>query len=135
MKSNKSGKIVALNRRKQKGFVFTLQSAIAIILLTLMLFSLPQAKNDSLKELAIIQQENDLLRVWSAKETTQNEMIQDTKLMFGEKAELFINETKILTKNEGLPFSENKSCISSSGTLVEKPFLNEKKITIRVCTS
>ena len=118
-------------RNKEQGFAFVFQSIIAIIILALFLIPLQQESPNSLKELQIIQQENDLFRVWSAKETTENEMIQDTKLLFGEKAEPTIDSRKVLTT--GLSENVKLNCISSDAQIVTKPFLTEKNITITVC--
>ena len=80
----------------KKGFVFSLEAMISLLLFALILFSLPQKEAFSLKELTITQQENDLLRVWSAKESSEQEMIFDIQQMFGENAELWINDKPLI---------------------------------------
>jgi hypothetical protein len=105
--------------------VFALEAAISLLLFALMLFSLPIQNNFSLKELAIVQQENDLLRVWSAKETKESEMINDTKQLLGENAELWVGAKQILTTQV------KKNSISSEGIILNSA-LQENKIKIIV---
>ncbi|MFA5931252.1 MAG: hypothetical protein WC821_02990 [archaeon] len=112
-------------KHKNKGFVFALEAAISLLLFALMLFSLPIQNNFSLKELAIVQQENDLLRVWSAKETKESEMINDTKQLLGENAELWVGAKQILTTQV------KKNSISSEGIILNSA-LQENKIKIIV---
>ncbi len=112
-------------QRNTRGFVFSLEATISLILFVLMLVALPIHENSSLKELLILQQENDLLRVWSAKESSPQEMIYDVKLMFGENGELWINEIKM---NNGITA---KNSIASEGIILDNS-LNENKIRITV---
>jgi hypothetical protein len=105
--------------------VFSLEAIIALTLFALILLSIPQPQTTTLKELLITQQENDLLRVWSAKETNTQEMIQDTKKLFGENAELYLNGTKLCSAEK------KTNSISTEGTIVDA-FLNENKIRIIV---
>jgi hypothetical protein len=112
-------------RLLSKGFVFSLEAGIALLLFTLMLFALPQTKTHTAKELALVQQENDLLRVWSAKETRESEMIQDVKLMFGTNATLWVNEKQVLQGQI------KKNSISTEGIILNA-LLQEQKIRIIV---
>lgn len=112
---------------KSKGFVFILEAIIALVIFALILSSFTSpSSNYSLKELAIIQQSNDLLRVWSAKETNTSEMITDTKLLFKEKATLKINQNIVLKGNEG------KNCYTTLGEIITNT-LNSNNIEITVC--
>lgn len=114
-----------INKISCKGFLFSLEATISIMLFLLMITTLPQVQNSSLKELLILQQENDLLRVWSAKETNTTEMLKDVELMFGKNAEVWINETQ-LTKSTLL-----KNSIASEGIILDNN-LKENKIKIIV---
>ena len=120
-----SNKVSLFSFCNQKGFVFSLEATLALILFGLMLFTLPQVQTTSLKELAITQQANDLLRVWSAKETNENEMILDTQKLFGQNAEVWINEKQILSAQK------KKNAIASEGTILDEA-LNEKRVKVVV---
>jgi len=113
------------NHTKTKGFVFSLEATIALILFVLMLVALPTHNTSSLKELLILQQENDLLRVWSAKQSSTQEMLSDIKLLFGENGELWINETQLNKAKVA------KNSISSEGIILDDS-LKENKIRIIV---
>ncbi|MFA5125543.1 MAG: hypothetical protein WC462_00890 [archaeon] len=109
----------------QKGFVFSLEATLSLLLFALMLFALPAQESFSLKELAATQQANDLLRVWSAKQTTETEMISDTKILFENNAELWINETQLLSAEK------KKNSIATEGIILdEKLFEKNVKIII-----
>jgi len=108
-----------------KGFVFSLEATISLMLFLLMLTTLPAQQNSTLKELLIVQQENDLLRVWSTKETSVQEMIYDTNLLFGESGEVWVND-KQLSKAKIA-----KNTIASEGIILDN-LLNEKKVKIIV---
>lgn len=118
--------------KNKKGFVFSIEATISLLVLILILLSLPSEKNTSLKELLITQQENDLIRVWASSDElliSQNDLISDSKKMFGEKFTLYINEQKIY----GTQNSITKNCVSSEGIIIEKMTLIEKNIKIIVC--
>jgi hypothetical protein len=108
---------------KQKGFTFTMEAIIALLLFALMLFALPAQKPDSLKELLALQQANDLLRVWSITGINETEMINGTKQLFGENAELWINETKLLEAQK------TRNSIATEG-IIWSPLRNENKIKV-----
>ena len=108
---------------KQKGFTFTMEAIIALLLFALMLFALPAQKPDSLKELLALQQANDLLRVWSITGINETEMVNDTKQLFGENAELWINETKLLEAQK------TRNSIATEG-IIWSPLRNENKIKV-----
>jgi len=109
----------------KKGFVFSLEATLALTLFGLMLFTLPQIQMTSLKELAISQQENDLLRILSAKESSENEISLDAQELFGQNAEVWINEKQILFAQK------KKNAIASAGIILD-PELNEKQVKIVV---
>ena len=112
-------------RNLNKGFVFTFEAIIALLLFALMLYAIPLQKNSNLEELLIIQESNDLLRVWSQNYPTNEEMIFDTTLIFQNKAILKLNDRE-LTNCSGT----NK--IATNGVILNQ-LLNENKITIIVC--
>ncbi len=109
----------------RRGIVFCFEALIALLLFGTILITIPSIKENSLKELLIIQQENDLLRVWSVDFPEQYEMISDTKIMF-DNFELFLDEEKIY--QNGI-VGENS--IASEGIIVDN-FLIERKIRIVV---
>lgn len=108
-----------------KAFVFTFEAILTLLIFILLLYSIPQEKNASLKELIITQQANDLLKVWSQKYPPEQEMISDSKKLFNNKTSIFIDEKEITSCN-------GKNIISSEGIILDE-FLNEKKIRITVC--
>lgn len=112
-------------KRLIKGFVFTFESILALMLFALMLFSIPQENNPTLKELIILQQSSDLLRVWSQIYPTEEEMIKDAKTIFSNNVSLKINGSEVLT-------CEGKNKLSQEGVLIDK-MLNENKIIIIIC--
>ena len=114
-----------LESNYSKGFVFSLEAAVATLLFILMLSALPQQKSGSAKELALTQQADDLLRVWSAKTTNEQEMITDTKLVFQNNAAVFVNDKQILSAEQ------RKNNITTQGVILDDG-LNEQKIQIRV---
>ncbi|VVB76521.1 Uncharacterised protein [uncultured archaeon] len=109
----------------KNGFIFTMEAALSLLMLALMIAALPQPNSFSLKELVVTQQANDLLRVWSAKSTTEVEMIADTNKLLNGNAELWVNENKLLN---GLM---RKNSIATEGILLDE-WLAEKKVKIVV---
>ena len=118
------GKLVAASLG-EKGFVLTLEAGISILIFALLLFALPQQKSESMKELAAIQEANDLLRVWSAKTPTAQEMTGDLNGVFAGKAELWINEKEIISAQK------TQNSIATEGALIDGA-LNENKVRIVV---
>ena len=112
-------------KRLTKGFVFTFESIIALILFALMLFSIHQENNPTLKELIILQQSSDIIRVWSQIYPTEEEMIKDSKTIFSNNVSLKINGKEVLT-------CEGKNKLSQEGILLDK-MLNENKIIVTIC--
>lgn len=111
--------------KSAKGFVFTFEAILALLLFALMLFTIHEEKDMNFKELIITQQANDLLRVWSQKYPTENEMMTDIKSVFENNAGIKINEKEIL-KCDG----SNK--LATEGIILNE-FLKENKIIITVC--
>jgi len=114
-----------LHNKKNKGFVLTLEATTSIIIFGLLLLSFQPAEPQSLKELAITQQANDLLRVWSASTYSETEMIKDTNLIFFNNAQVWTNE-KLIFNGQKLSKS-----IATEGILLDES-LNETKIRIIV---
>jgi hypothetical protein len=108
-----------------KGFVFSLEATIALLLFVLMLIALPAHKESSLKELLILEQENDFLRVWSAKETSPSQMLNDARQIFEENVVVLVGENPL---NQTL--LKNNSIVSE-GTLLDSS-LSEMKVKIQV---
>jgi hypothetical protein len=109
----------------KKGFAFSFEAIISLMLFALMLFAIPQQNEPTLKELIILQQENDLIKVWSATNWNEQILISDTNLVFSENAEIWINERKINS------CEKRKNSIASEGTLLDST-LNENKIKLVV---
>ena len=77
------------NKRK-KGFIFSMEAALSLLLIGMMLLSLSTPHPVTMKELLIIQQENDLLKIWSAQGFSETNALQDVKAAFGSNAELIV---------------------------------------------
>ncbi|MFA5763735.1 MAG: hypothetical protein WC915_02895 [archaeon] len=106
-----------------KGFVLSFEAALTLILFSLILLSVPQPKTESFTELIILQQENDLLKIWS-KDYSPLEMIKDIKTNFT-NASLFIDEIQLVNGNI------TKNSIASEGVLLDL-ILIEHKVRIVV---
>ena len=78
----------------KRGIVFSFEALIALLFFATILISLPSIPDTSLKELLILEQENDLLKVWSIDFPNEFEMKNDASLMF-ENYELFLDNKKI----------------------------------------
>jgi len=112
-------------RITERGFIFTMEAALSLLMLALMISALPQPNPFSLKELATTQQANDLLRIWSAKNTNEFEMAADVNKLFEGNAELWIGGVKLLIANI------KKNSIATEGILLDE-WLIEKKVKIVV---
>ncbi len=112
-------------RTVTKGFVFTFEAILTMLLFTLMLFAIPTQTNPNLKEVLILQQSNDLLRVWSQTYPTEQEMISDAKIVFQNNSTVKINGKELIT-------CQGKNKISTEGILLDD-LLVENNITIIVC--
>ena len=108
----------------KKGIVFSFESFIALLFFVTILLSMNYETNTSLKELLILEQENDLLKIWSVNFPNKGEMINDSKLLFN-NFELFLDEIKIHeTKIK-------KNGIGSETVIIDKDLV-EKKVRIVV---
>jgi Tfp pilus assembly protein PilV len=110
-----------------RGFVFSLEAVISVLLLAIAILTLFQHQTFSFKELVIIQQENDLLKVWSAKFPAEPEMASDAELLFKKKFKITTNGNYITCEA-----GEGKNCVSSEATLLDDS-LNEKNVSIKIC--
>jgi hypothetical protein len=108
-----------------KGFVFSLEATISVMLLGVALLVLFQPRTASFVELTVFQQENDLLKVWSADFPSEAEMISDARLLFGENVDLFIDGRQITATK-----TVKKNCVSSGAALLDDS-LNERKFLIK----
>ena len=108
-----------------KGFVFTFEAILTLLLFALMLYSIPSQRSPNLEELIIIQQSNDLLRVWSQNYPSEKEILFDTKSIFENKAGVKLNEKEITT-------CTGKNKLATEGIILND-LLIEDKITITVC--
>ena len=91
MSKRSKAKLNWMNNRR--GFIFSLEAALSLLLMALMFLSIPQAKPVSMKELLIVQQENDLLKVWGASGFDEASARTDVAALFGTNAELFVGNS------------------------------------------
>ena len=108
----------------KNGFVFSFEALVALLLFATIILTMNFGDSNSLKELMVFEQENDLLKIWSVNFPTDIEMINDTKLLF-KNFELFLDENKISGTGIG------KNSIASEGTIIDN-YLVERKIRIVV---
>lgn len=107
--------------------MFSLEAIVSALILGIATLTLFQHQTFTLKELAVLQQENDLLKVWSAKFPSEKEMVSDAELLFGKKFKITVNGGQINREAE-----DGKNCISSEAILLDD-FLAEKNVLIKVC--
>ncbi len=107
-----------------KGFNFSMEATIMLLLLSMVLISLPQHEPQSYKELAIIQEANDLLRVWSASNPKESEILTDANWFLEKNYEINFNNKKY-----GNLKGRNKIVVE--GIILDKE-LNENKIEIKI---
>lgn len=115
--------MVSKNKSKSKGFVFSMEATLSLILIGLMILSLQAPRSVSLKEVLIVQQENDLLKIWSIQGFDETQARNDVFDAFGANGEIIINNRGATLIGERI--------ISSEGILLD-PFLNEIKVNIIV---
>ena len=108
----------------KKGIVFSFEALIALLFFATILINMPFGETNSLKELLLLQQENDLLKVWSTNFPSEGQMILDAQTMF-DNFELFINGKKIYGP------ALKKNSIASEAIIVDDNLI-EKKINIVV---
>ena len=109
-----------------KGFVFSLEATISVLLLGTALLTLFQPHDASFKKLVVLQQENDLLKVWGINFPSEKEMANDAKQLFAENFELLVGGKKIAAAK-----SQKKNCVSSEAKIIDED-LSERKILIKV---
>jgi hypothetical protein len=110
----------------QSGFVFSLEATIAILIFSLLLITINFPIENSLKELVAIQQANDLLKVWSTQYPNNFEITFDTNELFGNSANVFIDEKKIVGED---CFGET----ISTETIILDDSLIERNFRIIIC--
>jgi len=103
----------------KKGIVFSFESFIALLFFVTILLSMNYETNNSLKELLILEQENDLLKIWSINFPSTSEMITDSKLLFN-NFELFLDEIKIYGKKLGENGIGNETIIVDDNLIERK---------------
>lgn len=105
-----------------KGFFISLEAIISLFIFSLLLLSQISIQNEEYIDLIILQQENDLLKIWS-KNFNQTEMIKD--ILFFDNACLFINNKKV----HDCTFKKN--CVSSEAEILD----NELKLhSVKIIT-
>ncbi|MCX6801343.1 MAG: hypothetical protein NTZ73_04090 [Candidatus Diapherotrites archaeon] len=109
-----------------KGFILSIEATISILLLGLALATMFQHQSFSFKEITVLQQENDLLKIWGIKFPSDSEMIFDAKKMFGENFDIFVDGKQIFASKE-----LHKNCVSSEATILDDS-LKEKNFLIKV---
>jgi len=100
-----------------------MEAALSLLVMGMMLISLPAPHPVTLKELQIIQQENDLLKIWSAKGFEEVSARQEVIMAFGNNAELVVGE-------HAVAFSGNN--VISSDAIILDNSLNEVKVRVLV---
>jgi len=111
------------NNFNAKAFVFSLEALIALLLFGLILFSLPLQKPLSLKEVLVVQQQDDLLRVWSYDFPFESEMVTDAKKLF-DCFDLFVDSKKVFACS-----ATTNNSVASEGILLDNLLLQH---TIRI---
>ena len=111
-----------------KGFVFSLEATIALIFLGGTLLYLLQPVEFSFKEVVVLQQSNDLLKVWAVQYPSHEEALYDSKRLFGEKVEVEV---------DGILLNESPALGDGivTGAIILDDFLEEHEFVLRVYTS
>jgi hypothetical protein len=108
-----------------RGIIFSLEAILSGIIFCIILLSMSNVQSDSLKELLIVQQGNDLLKIWSTDFPTNTEIISDTQALF-DNASVSLDGTEILkAKSTGM----NKISLEE---IIVDDFLVERRIRIIV---
>jgi hypothetical protein len=105
----------------KRGFIFSFESAISLLIFTLIILSIPLPATNSFEELILLQQENDLLKLW-AKDFSIEEMKNDLRVF--EEASLFIDGKEVISAN-------GKEGVASEAILLDDN-LKESKVRIIV---
>lgn len=110
-----------------KGFVFSFESLISLLLFSILFISITTNTNsfdNNIDELIALKKGNDLLKIWS-KEPDILQVKSDTEFVFGNNASVYIDGIKIVEAKF------NGESISTSTKIIDE-FLIEREIRIIV---
>ena len=111
-----------------RGQVFSLEAIISIILVLMLIININFNINKNYTQLTILQQENDLIKIWSYTNNNTDELITDAKKIFTYfKIEV---DKKIIFNN--LNELTNKNCVVREEEINDS-FFQFKKIKLNVC--
>ena len=128
-RQGKQGLFLLLCAIKEKGFSFTLEALISLMILTAVL-SIPAEKNESnLEKIYCLQKENDLIKVWvKTKNFDEIEMKEDFRKMFPfQKGEIIVNE-----KKNGINGEKGLNELKTAGFYFENGKLKEISVKVFV---
>ena len=108
-----------------RGFVLSLEAVVSAMLFGSALMLLFQPASVSLGDIVVLQQENDLLKVWGVRYPSNAEALADAEKMFGKNFDLVIDGE--IVRDCGM----NGEGIASEGVLLDD-FLAEHRVLIRV---
>ena len=108
-----------------QGFAISFEAVFSALIFSLLILSINFPENESMKELIVVQQENDLLKLWSINFPSENEMINDCKRLFN-NFDVYLDEKAVFKKENA-----NKYSISREEIILDDN-LNERKIRIVV---
>ncbi|MFH1663681.1 MAG: hypothetical protein ABH986_02645 [archaeon] len=114
---------------KEKGFSFTFEAALSMIILVIIISIPVQSEPGKLEKIYVLQKENDLIKVWvKEKEFNENEMKKDFREMFlSEKGEITVEGKKI-----GIDGKTGNTIIKSSGFYYRNGKLDEISVKVFV---
>ncbi|MDD3159461.1 MAG: hypothetical protein PHQ98_00660 [Candidatus ainarchaeum sp.] len=111
-----------------RGQVFSFETIISIILVLILIVNVNFSINKNYTDLIIIQQENDLIKIWSYNNTNTDELITDAKKFFN-YFKIEVNG-KIIFDN--LNELNGKNCVTREEEINDL-FFQFKKIKLNVC--
>jgi hypothetical protein len=103
-----------------KGFVFSFEALISLLIFSLLLISFPLEQKKDFTELIVLQQENDLLKIWN-NDFSEGEMKKD--LAYLGKGVLYI-DNKLIYGVE-----KDEEGVASESIMLDKS-LEERKVRI-----
>jgi len=109
----------------RKGIIFSFEACVSCLVFLLILLTMPSQPTVSLKELALFQQENDLLRVWSSEYPSYTEIEEDLKKLFLD-AEVFVDSRRVAETGK-----EKANSIASEAIIIDS-YLTERKFKLIV---
>lgn len=112
-----------------KGFFLSLEAAVSLLALaSIIVAAMPQAEEEeSLKEIIILQKENDLLKAWAKKASfEENEMLSDFQLAFPEQS------GKIILNGGEIQIGEKKQNAIASRMVFFQKNMEKTEITLIV---